>query len=64
MPLYEYRCRRCGETFEKLRRMQDADRGLICPKCESEEVERLLSTFASSGGETGGGCGPARGGFS
>ncbi len=49
MPLYEYRCEKCGERFEKLRRMQDADREVECPHCESEEVERLLSSFATGG---------------
>jgi putative FmdB family regulatory protein len=58
MPLYEYRCRTCGQPFEMLRKMQDADRGLICPECQSEEVERLLSSFAA------GGCRPSpSGGF-
>lgn len=58
MPLYEYLCRNCGKPFEKLRRMQDADRDVICPECQSDEVERLLSTFAA------GGCTPsASGGF-
>ena len=52
MPIYEYRCRRCGETFEKLRSMKDADKSLRCPKCNAEEVERQLSGFAT------GGCGP------
>jgi putative FmdB family regulatory protein len=47
MPLYEYRCEDCGQAFEQLRRMQDADRGLVCPKCRSDRVERLMSTFAS-----------------
>jgi putative FmdB family regulatory protein len=47
MPLYEYRCESCGEKFEKLRRMREADSGLRCPKCESEKVSRQLSTFAS-----------------
>lgn len=56
MPIYEYRCRECGKSFELLRRMQDADRDLICPECESKEVERLFSAFAA------GGCGPNRGG--
>ena len=55
MPMYEYRCKKCGERFEMLRRMSDADKDLVCPKCESEEVERMVSTFAS----TGGGCGPS-----
>ena len=55
MPLYEYRCSGCGKVFEQLRRMQDADRGVVCPSCESERVERLLSTFSS---RTGSGLGP------
>jgi putative FmdB family regulatory protein len=55
MPLYEYNCPDCGETFERLRRMQDADRELDCPKCGSGEVKRLLSTFAPQMG--GGGAG-------
>ena len=49
MPMYEYRCQKCGKRFEMLRRMQDADRDLKCPECRSEEVERLLSTFAAGG---------------
>jgi len=49
MPLYEYRCLTCGKSFEMLRRMADADRELECQECRSAEVERLLSTFATSG---------------
>lgn len=45
--MYEYRCETCGERFEKLRRMQDADQGVACPRCASEEIERLLSSFAT-----------------
>ena len=48
MPLYEYRCEKCGLRFEKLRRMQDADEGVGCPQCESQAVERLLSSFATT----------------
>jgi len=29
--------------------MSEADRGLICPACLSEAVERLISTFATTG---------------
>lgn len=49
MPLYEYQCQTCGERFELLRRMQDADGDLECPECHSDEVQRLLSTFAAGG---------------
>jgi putative FmdB family regulatory protein len=48
MPLYEYHCETCGATYEKLRRAQDADKNLRCPVCESREVKRLISAFATS----------------
>lgn len=60
MPLYEYRCAQCSQTFELLRGMENADRDVVCPKCASEEVERLLSTFSGRSG--GGGCGAGGGG--
>jgi putative FmdB family regulatory protein len=53
MPLYEYRCKKCGKQFERLRRMHDADREQECPECLSQEIERLVSTFAA------GGCSPS-----
>lgn len=49
MPLYDYQCRNCGKKFELLVRMQDADNPLECPNCHSDQVERLLSTFAAGG---------------
>ena len=49
MPMYEYRCRKCSERFEMLRRMTDADRDVECPQCRSDEVERLLSAFSAGG---------------
>lgn len=49
MPLYEYRCETCGRTFEKYRRMSEVDAEQKCPYCESEEVTRQLSTFATGG---------------
>ena len=64
MPMYEFRCRECGERFEELRNLSEPDSGVECPKCGGGRVERLLSSFAtsgpssSSGGATGGSCGP------
>ena len=49
MPIYEYKCRKCGSSFELLRRMSDSDRDLVCPECRSEAVERLMSAFATKG---------------
>ncbi len=49
MPMYEYRCRKCGSLFEKLRRLGEADAEVKCPHCRSSVVDRQLSTFATSG---------------
>ncbi len=54
MPLYDYQCRACGKSFELLRRIQDADRELECPDCGSDQIERLLSLFATGGCSTSG----------
>jgi len=52
MPLYEYYCSDCKSKFELLVSHQHAD-GVVCMKCHSEKVRRLLSTFAlpRGGGE-------------
>ncbi|MCP5116621.1 MAG: zinc ribbon domain-containing protein [bacterium] len=63
MPMYEYRCNACGESYEKLRRMLDADRNLECPHCGAGDVERQVSCFATAGpSASSGGCGPSTGG--
>jgi putative FmdB family regulatory protein len=68
MPIYEYVCGDCGEHFEALRPMKDADAPIGCRRCESRRTERALSVFyAQSSGRTvagtsGGGCGSCSGG--
>ena len=59
MPIYEFRCEDCEKPFEKLVRAFREE--VACPECGSASVERLLSTFAMSGGpspssSSGGGC--------
>ena len=47
MPLYEYRCSDCKTKFELLVSHQHAD-DVVCTKCHSENIRRLLSIFARS----------------
>ncbi len=41
MPVYEYKCKRCGYRFEKYQKMSDP-RETTCPECGGEVI-RLIS---------------------
>jgi len=59
MPIYEFKCLKCQEFFELLVINND-EAELKCPKCNSEEFERVLSvTNFPAGNNTGGNQGPA-----
>jgi putative FmdB family regulatory protein len=47
MPIYEFRCLGCGHVFEFLKLKKEAEE-MKCPKCNSEEVERVLSVVSVS----------------
>lgn len=49
MPLYEYYCSDCRSKFELLVSNKHAD-DVVCMKCQSEKVRRLLSVFATQRG--------------
>lgn len=72
MPVYDYRCRGCGHTFDRLRPLAEADAPGPCPTCAGEDTARLPSRIArrtsvgsslpmaggapSAGPSAGGGC--------
>lgn len=60
MPIYEYKCRECGNEFEELVFTTDAE-PQACPSCKSDNTERKISRV-STGGLSAGSCGTS--GFS
>lgn len=48
MPVFEYRCNKCGEDFEKL---VFGKQTVTCPKCSSGDIKKKMSTFGVSGVE-------------
>lgn len=53
MPLYEYLCPDCQESFETLRPLDVRDDPAECPRCRRMTEQRKLSTFAAHGGREG-----------
>ena len=60
MPLYEYQCKKCKKKFEKLVSISESGNPVKCPDCDSEETEKLLSTFSATVGSNsvGASCSP------
>ncbi len=52
MPIYEYVCPQCGNTFERRVSFSDADKRQPCPRCGNEHARRRISLI---GGVSGGG---------
>lgn len=52
MPIFEFKCKNCGNEFEKLVRNSKSD--ISCPKCKSKDTEKQFSSFAVSGLSSGG----------
>ena len=58
MPIYEFKCSKCEEFFEVIVMGSGKDDPVTCPKCKSEEYERVVSTInynMGSGGSASGG---------
>ena len=48
VPLFDFQCRACGREFEALVRPGYPP---VCPGCQSQDLERKLSTFAMTSRE-------------
>ena len=69
MPIYEYRCTRCGRDFELVRTHQRADEPAACAECGAPSTRRISAIARCRGGEertsagsSGGRCGSCSGG--
>lgn len=51
MPIYEFKCEKCGNEFEEIVFGNDCP---PCPECESEKTGKLMSCcrFKSGGGDS------------
>jgi putative FmdB family regulatory protein len=51
MPIREYECKECQLKFETIELSAGTEK-VTCPRCHSENVEKKLSMFSSSPGES------------
>jgi len=59
MPIFEYRCEKCGKVTEVLERPGSKPRH-TCPACGSRRMAKLFSAFGLG---KGGSCTPSPSGF-
>jgi putative FmdB family regulatory protein len=53
MPIYEFQCRKCGDTFEQLMFPSDPDDIAVCPTCGENDTCKLMSSFSCSSSGSG-----------
>jgi putative FmdB family regulatory protein len=56
MPIFEFKCTKCEEFFEVIVMKSDEDKDINCPKCKSQEFQRVVSAsnYAMGSGSGGG----------
>ena len=72
MPIYEFKCNKCGNIFEQLVFSSDKEEELTCPSCGERDTCRLMSLFSSGSSNSGkslssglsSSCSSSSGGFS
>ena len=52
MPVFEYKCKQCNSKFEVLHKSSVNQEEVTCPKCNSKENKKLLSSFSATGFST------------
>ncbi len=61
MPIYEYKCKKCNNSFEKLV-FAGEEEEVKCPECGNKDVERVMSACSFMGSSIGTcASGPTRG---
>lgn len=53
MPIFEYSCKKCGATFEKI--LNKAEKEITCPRCGGTATRTVSTT--SAGPAISSGCG-------
>jgi len=54
MPIFEYRCNKCGHKTEFLEKSSSKNKH-ICEKCGSSDMQKLFSTFSATSSSKSGG---------
>ena len=57
MPIYEFKCKKCGNIFETLFYSLQEKRRVACPVCQSAKTERLMSVFGGKASKAGAAAG-------
>ncbi len=45
MPIYEFECKKCNTIFETITFSSSKEEKVICEKCQSDEVKKLVSAI-------------------
>ncbi len=47
MPIYEYKCKKCGNLFDVFQAVGATSEHLNCPSCGESKPDRIFSAFGT-----------------
>lgn len=50
MPIYEYVCQKCNVRFSVFQHINASKHNTTCPKCDSEDVKKVISACSCASG--------------
>ncbi len=57
MPIFDYHCVDCEQTFEVFHKVKERSEDIVCPNCSSRNFKKLMSAPAVSMGASSSGSG-------
>ncbi len=46
MPVFEYKCNKCGNRFEMLFKSAALEKDVVCPECFTSDIRKVISRVA------------------
>ena len=56
MAVYEYKCKKCAEKYELRLGLFHSSKSIKCPKCGSNDAERVYSPISTNSSSSGSSC--------
>jgi putative FmdB family regulatory protein len=48
MPIFDYRCKDCNQSFDVFHKVKEVEEDILCPSCGSKKYKKMMSRVSVS----------------